>query len=74
MDELYNEPKNQHVSFREILRLSEAKLQGTDISASLIKVQKQAEAKNKKKILTRVDPTVKTPGESGKAQGTAGHP
>lgn len=48
MDELYNDPKNQNVPFREILRLSEAKLQGKDISASLTKVQKQAEAKKLK--------------------------
>ena len=45
MDELYSDPKNQHIAFGEILRTAEGKLQGKDISSHLTKLQKEADAK-----------------------------
>mgnify|MGYP001123943275 CR=1 FL=1 len=64
MDEFYNDSKNQHIAFGEILRTAESKLQGKDISTHLIKLQKQADAKNNKKNPNqKLEPTVKTPVE-----------
>lgn len=62
MDELYSDPKNQHIAFGEILRTAESKLQGKDISAHLTKLQKQADAKINKNN-PKLEPAVKTPVE-----------
>jgi hypothetical protein len=64
MNELYSDPKNQHIAFGEILRTAESKLQGKDISSHLTKLQKQADAKiNKDNPNQKLEPTVKTPVE-----------